>query len=211
MMAKKQFPDLANCISMTLTPMTLTARMVKKENPDAMICFIGPCSAKKLEANRKSVRSDVDFVLTFEEVQGMFDAKNVNFDNIKEDPANNMDEGTAMGRGFAVGSGVAAAVVDAIKKIDPEREVKTEYGDGLKECRKILFKARTGKYDGYLIEGMGCPGGCIAGAGTITPVKDSQINVMRYVKEAKLKSSDESTYLDILPDIEHEPDESMDE
>ena len=58
---------------------------------------------------------------------------------------------------------------------------------------------------------MGCPGGCIAGAGTITPVKDSQINVMRYVKEAKLKSSDESTYLDILPDIEHEPDESMDE
>jgi [FeFe] hydrogenase (group B1/B3) len=210
MMAKKSFPEFKDCISMTLTPMVLTARMVKKDNPDAMICFIGPCSAKKLEANRRSVRSDVDFVLTFEEVQGMFDAKNVNFDNIKEDESLDMKEGTAMGRGFASGGGVAAAVVEAIKHIDPDREVLTEYGDGLKECRKILFKAKTGKYNGYLIEGMGCPGGCIAGAGTITPVKDSQVNLARYVKEAELKSSTESGYIDRLEEVEEKPDETLD-
>ena len=210
MMAKKMFPEFKECISMALTPMVLTARMVKKDNPDAMICFVGPCSAKKLEANRRSVRSDVDFVLTFEEVQGMFDAKNVNFDNIKDDESLEMNEGTAMGRGFAVGSGVAAAVVEAIKHIDPDREVLTEYGDGLLECRKILYKAKTGKYNGYLIEGMGCPGGCIAGAGTITPVKDSQINVARYVKEAKLKSSTESGYIDRLEEVEEKPDETLD-
>jgi [FeFe] hydrogenase (group B1/B3) len=210
MMAKKMFPEFKECISMALTPMVLTARMVKKDNPDAMICFVGPCSAKKLEANRRSVRSDVDFVLTFEEVQGMFDAKNVNFDNIKDDESLDMNEGTAMGRGFAVGSGVAAAVVEAIKHIDPDREVLTEYGDGLLECRKILYKAKTGKYNGYLIEGMGCPGGCIAGAGTITPVKDSQINVARYVKEAKLKSSTESGYIDRLEEVEEKPDETLD-
>ena len=76
-MAKKLFPEYANCISMALTPMVLTARLIKREHPDAKIVFIGPCAAKKLEAMRKSVRSEVDFVLTFEEMDGIFDAKHV--------------------------------------------------------------------------------------------------------------------------------------
>ncbi len=210
MMAKKFFPEFKECISMALTPMVLSARMIKKDNPDAMICFIGPCSAKKLEANRKSVRSDVDFVLTFEEVMGMFDAKNVDLNNIDEDEALDMKDGSAMGRGFAAGRGVTNAVVDAIKHIEPDREVLTEYGDGLKECRKILHKARAGKYNGYLIEGMGCPGGCIAGAGTITPVNESQVNVQRYVKAAAISSSTNSKYIHRLHEVEEKPDEALD-
>ncbi len=58
---------------MALTPMTLTARLIKKKQHEkAKVVFIGPCAAKKLEASRKSVRSDVDFVLTFEEMAGDF-------------------------------------------------------------------------------------------------------------------------------------------
>ena len=91
-MAKKLFPQFKDCISMALTPMVITARMVKKDHPNARICFIGPCAAKKLEANRKSVRSDVDFVLTFEELQGMFDAKEIDFASIEAGPEDNMDE-----------------------------------------------------------------------------------------------------------------------
>ena len=117
-MAKKLFPQFKDYISMALTPMVITARMVKKDHPNARICFIGPCAAKKLEANRKSVRSDVDFVLTFEELQGMFDAKDIDFAAIEPGPDDNMDEGTGMGRGFAVGGGVAAAVVEAITMME---------------------------------------------------------------------------------------------
>ena len=47
-MAKKLFPEYADCISMTMTPMVLTARLIKKDDKDARICFIGPCAAKKL-------------------------------------------------------------------------------------------------------------------------------------------------------------------
>ena len=39
---------------------------------DCKIVFVGPCSAKKLEAMRTTVRSYVDYVLTFEELAGMF-------------------------------------------------------------------------------------------------------------------------------------------
>lgn len=200
-MAKKLYPEFKDCISMALTPMVITARMVKKDHPNARICFIGPCSAKKLEANRRSVRSDVDFVLTFEELQGMFDAKDIDFKTIEADPADGLEEGTAMGRGFAVGGGVAAAVVEAISHIDPERQVLIEYGDGLKECRKMLAMAKAGKRNGYLLEGMGCPGGCVAGAGTIRPVKESAVNVEQFKKEAGSVSTTASPFLSRLDEV----------
>ena len=201
-MAKKLFPEFKDCISMALTPMVITARMVKKDHPDARICFIGPCAAKKLEANRKSVRSDVDFVLTFEELLGMFDAKEIDFKTLEADPADGMDEGSGFGRGFAVGGGVAAAVVEAIKHIDPDREILIEYGDGLKECRKMLAMAKAGKRNGYLLEGMGCPGGCVAGAGTLRPVKESTASVERFKNAASSMSTTESPYLGRLKDVE---------
>ncbi len=84
-MAKKLFPELAPYISMALTPMVLTARLQKKEHKGCKVAFIGPCSAKKLEASRRSVRSAVDFVLTFEELMGMFEAKNVNLSELTEE------------------------------------------------------------------------------------------------------------------------------
>ena len=201
-MAKKLFPQFKDYISMALTPMVITARMVKKDHPNARICFIGPCAAKKLEANRRSVRSDVDYVLTFEELQGMFDAKEINFAAIEADPADDMSEGTSMGRGFAVGGGVAAAVVEAISHIDPDRKVPIEYGDGLRECKKMLMMAKAGKRDGYLLEGMGCPGGCVAGAGTITPVKESTVNVDRFKKAAPEVSSTKSPFVNRLKEVE---------
>ena len=201
-MAKKLFPEFKDCISMALTPMVITARMVKKDHPNARICFIGPCAAKKLEANRKSVRSDVDYVLTFEELQGMFDAKDIDFNTLEADPEDGLNEGTAMGRGFAVGGGVAAAVVEAIKHIDPSREVQIEYGDGLRECKKMLMMAKAGKRNGYLLEGMACPGGCVAGAGTITPVRESTMNVEKFKKEAAEVSCTASPFVDRLKDVE---------
>ena len=193
-MAKKLFPTLAPYISMALTPMVLTARMLKKDDPDACIAFIGPCAAKKLEASRRTIRSDVDFVLTFEELMGMFNAKGVTFEDITDEEKVDLCEGTGDGRGFAVSGGVAKAVADVIHKLDPEREVKVVSAQGLKDCRKLLTLAKAGKYDGYLLEGMACPGGCVAGAGTLQTVEKSTALVNKYVKDAPLQNSLDSKY-----------------
>ncbi|MGM9662014.1 MAG: [Fe-Fe] hydrogenase large subunit C-terminal domain-containing protein, partial [Oscillospiraceae bacterium] len=184
------------------TPMVITARMVKKDHPNARVVFIGPCAAKKLEANRRTVRSDVDFVLTFEELQGMFDAKGIDFGEIEAAPGDGLDEGSGLGRGFAVGGGVAAAVTEAIRHIEPGREVKVDYGDGLRECRKMLMLAKAGKRDGYLLEGMACPGGCVAGAGTIQPVKQSAASVEAFKNAAGEMSCTASPFLDRLEEVE---------
>lgn len=193
-MIHKLFPDQSEKISMTLTPMVFTARLMKKQYPGCKVVFVGPCAAKKLEAIREDIRSDVDFVLTFEELQGMFQAKQIDFENLPE--ANVLNEGTAAGRGFAVSGGVAKAVENMIRKTEPDMEVKTARAEGLQECRKLMTLARAGKYDGYLLEGMACPGGCVAGAGTLLPVELASTVVSRYQKEADRESPMDSDYCD---------------
>ena len=105
-----------------------------------------------------------------------------------------MREGTAAGRGFAVSGGVAGAVADVIHQADPNLEVKTARAEGLRECRKLMTLARAGKYNGYLLEGMACPGGCVAGAGTLLPVDLASTVVGRYQKEADQTSPLNSPY-----------------
>ncbi len=205
-MAKKMFPDLAENISMALTPMVLTGRLVKKEHPGCKVAFIGPCAAKKLEAARRSVRSDVDFVLTFEEFMGMVDAKGIDLASVTE--KSDFSEGTGDGRKFAVSGGVASAVVNCIKELDPEREVKVACAEGLANCRKLLTDAKKGKYDGYLLEGMGCPGGCVGGAGTLQPINKAATMVELNKKKAELQNSLQSNYKQYLSMLEEEYSES---
>ena len=193
-MVHKLFPALAKNISMTLTPMVYTARLMKKEHPGCKVVFVGPCAAKKLEAIREDIRSDVDFVLTFEELQGMFEAKEVNFETIE--PSEALNIGSSYGRGFAVAGGVAQAVTDLVHKTHPDLEIKTARAEGLRDCRKLMLMAKAGKYKGYLLEGMACPGGCVAGAGTLLPVELAATVVGRYQKEAETTSPLESPYRD---------------
>ena len=186
-MVHKLFPAQAKNISMTLTPMVYTARMVKKEEPDAKIVFVGPCAAKKLEAIRENIRSDVDFVLTFEELQGMFEAREIDLEALEES-GDLQKAGTAAGRGFAVAGGVAQAVVDIIHEQHPDMEIKVANAEGLRDCRKLMTMAKAGKYNGYLLEGMACPGGCIAGAGTLLSL-DQAAKAVELAKKTSAKKN----------------------
>ena len=199
-MIYKMFPGETGKISMTLTPMVFTARLMKKKYPDCKVVFVGPCAAKKLEAIREDIRSDVDFVLTFEELQGMFEAKGVDFETIE--PLADLNEGSAAGRGFAVSGGVAGAVEKMIRETNPDAQVKTARAEGLRECRKLMTLAKAGKYDGYLLEGMACPGGCVAGAGTLLPVELAAKVVSRYQSETDRLSPSDSDYKDHAKDLE---------
>lgn len=200
-MAKKQFPELAETISMALTPMVLTARLVKKKHPDCKIAFVGPCLSKKNEASRRSVKSYVDFALTFEEVAGMFSAKGISFDSLEEKEP--LREASKDAYGFARSGGVAQAVANHIRKQHPEIEVKIAKAEGLAECRKMMMRAKAGQYDGYLLEGMACPGGCIGGAGTMItqPRADHQLRVAQ--EEAGVANAIENRYADWLPTVEN--------
>ena len=199
-MIQKLYPSEFQNISMTLTPMVYTARLMKKEHPGCKVVFVGPCAAKTLEAIRADIRSDVDFVLTFEELQGMFEAKEIDFADLPE--ADVLNEGTAAGRGFAVAGGVAQAVENLVHETHPDLEIKTARAEGLRDCRKLMAMAKAGKYKGYLLEGMACPGGCIAGAGTILSIEQAAKVVSQYQKDAKTTSPTQSEYRDIAEKLD---------
>lgn len=199
-MAKKLFPEFAPYISMALTPMVLTGRLIKKQHPNCKVVFIGPCAAKKLEASRRTIRSDVDFVLTFEEFSAILDAKEIDISKCEEDES--FYEASGDGNGFAVSGGVAKAVENAIKEIAPGREVLTMRAEGLPECKKMLQMAKAGKLDGYLLEGMACPGGCVAGAGTIAPSNKTAAAVNKMASTSEEKSVLKSKYKNLLSELE---------
>ena len=100
MLGKKYFPEVIDEISNALTPMVATARAARIASPNAKIVFVGPCVAKKLEASRRTVRSEVDFVITFEELAGMFDAKEIDFNTY--DKEEELNDAFGAGRGYAV-------------------------------------------------------------------------------------------------------------
>ena len=212
-MAKKEFPEHAGCISMALTPMTLTARLIRKRHPDAKIVFVGPCSAKKLEAMRRSVKSEVDFVVTFEEMAGMMEAREIDYTKLAGvGEATFKDAASTDGRAFAVAGGVANAVVNAIHRMHPDMEVKVANAEGLAECRTMMKMAVKGKYNGYLLEGMACPGGCVAGAGTIQSINKTTAAVKGYAKKAAIPNATDNEYRGMIPELEraadgHRPEE----
>ena len=199
-MIHKLFPSETNNISMTLTPMVFTARYMKKRYPGCKVVFVGPCAAKKLEAIREDIRSDVDFVLTFEELNGMFEAKEIDFETIE--PKYDLDQGSAAGRGFAVAGGVAKAVENLVHESYPDMEIKTARAEGLRDCRKLMTLAKAGKYNGYLLEGMACPGGCVAGAGTLLPVDLATKVIGRYQNETEIVSPMDSSFGEMGKDMD---------
>lgn len=88
--------------------------LFKQEHPNAKLVFIGPCASKKLEASRTDVRSDVDFVITFEELVGMFEAKEIDIESFEGDSS--FHDATGAGRGYAVSGGVASDVEACLKE-----------------------------------------------------------------------------------------------
>jgi [FeFe] hydrogenase (group B1/B3) len=182
--AKQTLPEeLGHCVSASSTPMVATAELIKKEHPEAKVVFIGPCGAKKVESLDPEVRPYIDFVLTYEELMGMFVARRIELSEMSDEFDSPM--ASATGRNYAVSSNVAPAILSCVKKIDPEHEeIPFQTADSLADCRKMLLLAKNGRLNGYLLEGMACPGGCIGGAGTLAPLNQATRSVNAFAAES---------------------------
>ena len=187
---KSEFPDLAQHISHNLSPMVEISKYIKKTDPGAKAIFIGPCTAKKAEAQLEKAKPYVDAVLTFEELQALFDSKAMDITTLEEDV---LDNASYYGRIFARSGGLSDAVVQALKEQGLEDfPLKAVACNGIEECRIALLKKRKGVLDANFIEGMACLGGCIGGAGCLTHGAKNKAEVDKYGKEALEKTISEA-------------------
>ena len=160
-MIEKHFPKLAPLISHTGSPMTLVARYVKANNPGSKVVFIGPCISKKLEIQK--IEDTADYVMTFEELGAMFSAKGINV----LDPAENEQDGSLAGKGYAQSGGVSGAVGRVLEEEGFSTPFTCIKCNGAEECKKTLMILSAGRLPDDLVEGMACEGGCIAGPGGV--------------------------------------------
>lgn len=183
---KKQFPELIKHISHNLSPAAAISKYIKENTDHAKVIFIGPCTAKKMEFQQKEVHPYIDSVITFEELQALFDSCNLDITNLKEDV---LDNASYYGRILARSGGLSDAVKQGLKEQGLEDfDYQPISCDGIEECRMALLKVSKNVPIGNFIEGMACIGGCIGGAGCLTHGKKDKAEVDKYGMEAYEKN-----------------------
>ena len=183
---EKSFPDLLPFVSHNLSPMATIAKYIKEHEAPAKVVFIGPCTAKKAEVQKPEVAQYVDVAMTFEELQALFDSREIDITGLEEDV---LDNASYFGRIFARCGGLSDAVAEGLKEhgLD-DFELKACSCDGREACRVALLKKSKNLSDANFIEGMACVGGCIGGAGCLTHGEKNKAEVDKYGKEAYEKT-----------------------
>lgn len=192
---KKKYPELKEHISPAVSPMIATARLIRSTDPTAKVIFIGPCVAKKREITQESLKGDIQYTISFEELLALLDAYKINPSECEPSP---LDNATFYGRIFARSGGVTDAIKNSIKELELNVDLKPVICNGLDECDKALKLAKVGKLNGNFIEGMACKGGCINGPLSLFKKTTGNIVVDNNAKLANLiDSADTKSTFDI--------------
>lgn len=165
-MVKKNYPELYEKMSPSVSPMIASGRILKKLYDNAKVVFIGPCIAKKSEAKEPYLDGAIDYVLNFRELKEIFEALEIDLETLEPDE---IDHASLGGRLYARTGGVSFSVKTAVNRLEPTRviKLKPKKVHGVKECKAILDDLQDKKdIDANFIEGMGCPGGCVGGPRT---------------------------------------------
>ena len=160
----------------------------ERKNHDSArkVVFIGPCTAKKAEVQKEGVKEYVDAAMTFEELQALFDSRDIDITTLTEGV---LDNASYFGRIFARCGGLSDAVAEGLKEQGlTDFALKACSCDGIEACKIALLKKSKNLLDANFIEGMACVGGCIGGAGCLTHGEKNKAEVDKYGKQAYEKT-----------------------
>lgn len=188
-MVRLHYPQLADNISTTVSPMCAISRMIKAQDPEAITVFIGPCLAKKSEVVDQQIEGNADYVLTYSEIRAIMKAKDV---ELEACPNDNQTAST-FGKRFANSGGVTAAVLESLKESDNCIDAKVCRANGSQECKKALLLMKVGRLPEDFIEGMACDGGCVGGPSSFNDQMASKKN-----RDALISQADDRGILDNL-------------
>ncbi len=193
-MIRKIYHDLLPHVPGAVSPMIAAGRTVKHLHPDALTVFIGPCIAKKAEAKEPDLVGAVDFVLTFQEVNDIFEVMDINPAKMQE---SDKDHSSRAGRIYARTGGVSEAVRETVKRIDPNHtiSIRTQQADGASACKGMINELLAGNTNANFFEGMGCAGGCVGGPKAIIDRNAGSENVNQYGDEATYKTPIDNPYV----------------
>lgn len=149
LLIQKYFPAELPYLADVLSPMQAHCKDIKRRIPNAKTVFIGPCVAKKDEA--QYYEGIVDAVLTFDELTNWLKAQ-----NIELKPEMDQDE-NSRARFFPTTGGI-------LKTMNTENTGYTYMAiDGTENCIAALHDIERGGMHGCFIEMSACSGSCVGG------------------------------------------------
>ncbi|MHB9035260.1 MAG: [Fe-Fe] hydrogenase large subunit C-terminal domain-containing protein [Armatimonadota bacterium] len=157
-MIVKYHPSVIGMIAPVVSPMVAHARYLKgRYGDESKVVFIGPCPAKKAEAELPDVAGVVDAVLTFEELRLWADSAGIKKDQLRS--ADIDDIPASLARLFPLEGGLAEAA-----SMGPDL-LRQDFAaiSGITEIEEMLENLKNGSSI-RLFEALFCPGGCINGA-----------------------------------------------
>ena len=149
LLIEKHYPECLPYLAKTISPMQAHALSIKQRHPDAKVVFIGPCIAKKDEADKYP--GSVDCVLTFLELDSLFKETGV----LPEMKEAEKEERSAC-RLFPSEGGV-------LKTMKQEEGIDYLSLSGMDSCMAALEDLKQGKIHHAFIEMSSCPGSCLNG------------------------------------------------
>ena len=149
LLIQKYFPGALPYLADVLSPMLAHCQDIKRRIPNAKTVFIGPCVAKKDEADH--YKGLTDAVLTFEELTNWLNKEGIEL----EHEVDARDESLA--RFFPVTGGV----LKTMRQDAPGFTYLTV--DGVNNCIEALKDIESGKIHHCFIEMNACSGGCVSG------------------------------------------------
>lgn len=193
-MIRKIYHELMPHVPGAVSPMIACGRMIKRIHPDALTVFAGPCLAKKQEAKESDIADAVDYVLTFQEVQDIFDAADIHLEELYDA---GKEHASQAGRLYARTGGVSQAVAEMVEQLRPDRSirVRSERADGPKDCMEMIRRIKEGRTDANFFEGMGCAGGCVGGPKAVLDAKRGREHVEDYGRASRFRTPLENPYV----------------
>ena len=193
-MIRKRYHELLPHVPGAVSPMVACGRFLKRIHPDAVTIFAGPCLAKKKEAKEPDIADAVDYVLTFQEMQDIFDAAEI---SLEELPEEEKEHASKAGRLYARTGGVSQAVEEMVRQLSPDGKigVRCEQANGTKESMEMMRRIQNKETDANFFEGMGCVGGCVGGPKAIIDSEKGKRYVDEYAKNSIYQTPLENPYV----------------
>lgn len=156
------YPNALQYLAPVDTPAIVHAKMIKEQDSEAKVVFIGPCIAKKKEGKESGV---IDGVLTFEELLELFNENNIDLDMISSVSVSNDNKVTNRAKYFPISRGI----IKSFSSLPEGYEYIAI--DGVERCFEVLNSIDD--LSGIFLEINSCANACINGPCSLTKEKES--------------------------------------
>lgn len=183
-LVEQYYPELIASLSPVASTMIAHGRMLKRDFTSAAVIYVTTCPARAAEAEDVRHSTEINGVLTIEQVLSWLREAGIDPAACEEEPL------LSDGGGVGTLSAMSGGMLTCIRHFLPGANYQMLQADGIERCMALLEELQQGNLDGYVLELFACPGGCVG------RTKPKSIIKARQTLEAHVKADGDTPYFD---------------